>query len=70
MEHVKLDDLEIYQLSLSLGDAVWNMVVLWAHFEKRTIGTQLVKAADSISANIAEGYGRFFLQRQKTVLLL
>lgn len=65
MEHVKLDDLEIYQLSLSLGDAVWNMVVLWAHFEKRTIGTQLVKAADSISANIAEGYGRFFYKDRK-----
>ena len=31
----------------------------WDHFPKITVGKQLVDAADSISANIAEGYGRY-----------
>jgi four helix bundle protein len=29
------------------------------YFAKQTVGTQFVRAVDSISANIAEGFGRF-----------
>lgn len=35
------------------------MVLKWEKFEKWTIGKQLTEAADSISANIAEGFGRY-----------
>ena len=35
-----------------------NIATGWEPFAKNTIGTQLVRAADSIGANIAEGYGR------------
>lgn len=31
---------------------------MWEYFPKETVGKQLVKAADSIGANIAEGTGR------------
>jgi len=31
----------------------------WPVFDKTTVGEQLVRATDSIGANIAEGYGRF-----------
>ena len=34
------------------------MAISWRYFEKNTVGLQLVKAADSIGANIAEGAGR------------
>jgi len=34
------------------------MVVSWNNFDKDTYGKQLVRAADSIGANIAEGSGR------------
>ncbi len=41
------------------------MVDKWDDFKKDTIGKQLVRSADSISANIAEGYGRFFYKESK-----
>ncbi|MGA8021052.1 MAG: four helix bundle protein [Desulfobacterales bacterium] len=42
----------------TLADEIWDIVTNWNYFEKDTIGKQLVKAADSIGANIAEGTGR------------
>ena len=50
--------LEVYQLSERLADAIWDMSLEWNSFAKDTVGKQLVRAADSIGANIAEGYGR------------
>lgn len=50
--------LEVYQLGKRLADAVWDMALGWNSFAKDTIGRQLVRAADSVGANIAEGYGR------------
>src|SRR6185437_1012757 len=37
----------------------WDIVLSWDYFAKDTIGKQFVNAADSISANIAEGFGRY-----------
>ncbi len=54
-----LEDLSVYQLSETLGDSVWKIVEEWNSFEKYSLGKQLVSSVDSISANIAEGYGRF-----------
>ncbi len=62
---LKLDDLEVYQLSMDLSDEIWKLVSDWKSFEKFTIGTQFVKAADSVSANISEGYGRYFYNENK-----
>ncbi len=62
---LKLDDLEIYQLSMDISDEIWNLIINWDKFEKYTIGTQFVKAADSISANISEGYGRYSYNENK-----
>lgn len=50
--------LEIYQLSEKLADAIWTMAEGWPSFAKNTVGQQIVRSADSIGANIAEGYGR------------
>jgi four helix bundle protein len=49
---------EVYRLAEKLGDEVWAIVASWDHFAKETLGKQLVRAADSIGANIAEGLGR------------
>ncbi len=65
MEKYRLEDLEIYQLALEIGEIVWAIVEKWEYFSKKTLGAQFVDAADSISANIAEGYGRYFYKDRK-----
>ena len=56
---MKLDDLEVYKLAEELSNCVWDVCQKWNYFTKETIGKQLIKAVDSVSANIAEGFGRF-----------
>ena len=58
-EFYSLEKLEVYQLANEIGEIVWKTVVNWNYFEKDTVGKQFVRSADSISANIAEGYGRY-----------
>lgn len=52
------ENLEIYQLSEKLSDRVWQIVTEWNFLNQKTVGTQVIRAADSIGANIAEGSGR------------
>ena len=58
MEKTNFVHLHIYKLSEQLADEIWNIVLRWSFFAKDTVGIQIVKAADSIGANIAEGSGR------------
>src|SRR6187200_679035 len=52
------ENLHVYQLSERLSDAMWDLVIQWDEFARNTVGRQIVRAADSVSANIAEGTGR------------
>jgi four helix bundle protein len=61
----KLEDFELYQISMNIGEEVWNIVATWDSFAKNTLGNQLVRSADSIAANIAEGYGRFHFKDRR-----
>ena len=58
-EIYSLEKLEIYQIANKIGDDVWKIVSDWNYFEKDSIGKQFTRSSDSISANIAEGYGRY-----------
>jgi four helix bundle protein len=62
MEITNFEKLQVYQLSEKLADNIWEIVVTWDSFAKDTVGKQIVRAADSIGANIAEGSGRGSLQ--------
>lgn len=58
MERTSFENLRIYQLSEEICDSVWDIVYKWDHLAQHTVGKQLIRASDSIGANIAEGTGR------------
>jgi len=62
---MKLEDLRVYELAMDLGHRVWCLVAEWDSFAKGTVGRQLVRAADSVAANLSEGFGRFFYKETK-----
>ena len=53
------NDLSAYKISYELSNIVWDIVIRWSIFARDTVGKQYVKAVDSISANISEGFGRY-----------
>src|SRR6201986_5366764 len=61
----RLEDLEVYTFSEQFADEIWFIVIEWEYFAKDTIGKQLSRSADSIGANIAEGYGRYHYKENK-----
>jgi four helix bundle protein len=68
MTIMELENLEIYQISMTISGKIWELSNTWNHFEKDTIGKQIVRASDSISANISEGFGRYHYNDSKNFL--
>ena len=62
---MKLEDLVVYQLAMEIGDEIYFLIDEWESFAKWTTGKQLIEAADSIAANISEGYGRFYYKENR-----
>jgi four helix bundle protein len=58
IKKTNFENLEIYNLAELLADEIWEIVLKWNNLARDTIGKQLVRSADSIGANIAEGSGR------------
>lgn len=52
-------DLNVYTEALDFANKIWSFCKQFDYFAQKTIGIQLVKSADSFSANIAEGFGRY-----------
>ena len=65
---MELENLLVYQLSMTLADKIWNIVTKWNTFERMSIGGQIVRASDSIGANISEGFGRYNFKDSKRFL--
>lgn len=59
-----------YQLAAALADDIHALVLPWPSFELWSVGIQLVRSADSIGANIAEGLGRGTLADQRRFFLI
>ena len=48
-------ELEVYQRANSLFPKIYRLVRSWKEIDQREIGSQIIRAANSIHANIAEG---------------
>lgn len=59
MAHLALEQTRVYLDAVEFAELIWNNVATWNQFARDTMGKQLVRAADSIGANIAESYGRY-----------
>jgi four helix bundle protein len=56
---MKLEELMVYKLSMIMAEDIWQIVIKWDYFSKETLGKQLIRAVDSVAANLSEGFGRF-----------
>lgn len=59
-KYLEIEEVSAYNVAYHLSNYVWDVVIQWDSFAKKTIGSQFVAATDSVSANIAEGYGKYF----------
>jgi len=58
-KYLQLADISAYKISFNLSNYVWNIILEWDYFSKDTVGKQFARSVDSVSANIAEGFGRY-----------
>jgi four helix bundle protein len=63
-------DLTAYRLAIELADEIHEAVAGWPSFARWTVGLQLVRAADSIGANIAEASGRWHEADKRRLLIV
>lgn len=64
-KNLRLEDLEVYKVSMEIGEIVWNIVARWPYFEKKTLGAQFVEAADSMRLISAKGMADFIIREIK-----
>jgi four helix bundle protein len=63
-------DLVAYRRAIELSDELYRAVAQWDSFDRWTLGSQLVRAADLIGANVAEAAGRWYLPDRRRLLLV
>lgn len=55
---VPIQETRVFKQAASLSDEIYHLVSKWSMLGQKTIGEQLVRAADSVGANLMEGDGR------------
>ena len=51
--------LRVYRLAVEVADDMHSVATRWGSFDRWSLGVQLVRATDSVGANIAEAMGRW-----------
>lgn len=67
---MKLEELKVYQLAMDIGQRIWEIVIKWDFFAKDTIGKQLVRAADSVAANLSEAMDGFITRKTGNFVIM
>ncbi len=62
---MQLEELNVYKSAMDIGHQIWIIVSQWEYFEKSSLGKQLTRAADSVAANLSEGYGRYHFKENR-----
>lgn len=57
--------MDVYRLAEDLSDMIWTDFDRWPVKAQNTIGYQVIRSADSIASNLAEGYGRYTVPDRK-----
>ena len=60
----------MYRRAGGLADQLRDLVLSWPPFDRWTVGVQLVRAADSVGANLAEGSGRYAPLDQRRMFVM
>jgi four helix bundle protein len=63
-------DLDVYLRAVSLAHELYRAVAPWPSLDRWTVGVQMIRAADSVGANLAEGSGRFGYADQRRFLFI
>ncbi len=53
------EELRVLKAAEEIADSIWRQVIQWDEFPRDVVGKQLMRAVDSIGANIAEACGHF-----------
>ena len=59
-----IEELDMFKKTEQLCDEIWGVAARWDKLAKDTVGRQLVRGADSIGANLAEGDGRYHFKEK------
>jgi four helix bundle protein len=57
--YVPIEQMELFRRFVTVADWVWETVSSWPVLAQDTVGKQLIRAADSVGANLVEGDGRY-----------
>jgi four helix bundle protein len=62
MSYYTFEDLEVYKAAREFRKKIFNLIKQLPSEEKYNLGSQMRRAATSLTNNIAEGHGRFHFQ--------
>jgi hypothetical protein len=60
----------VYRLAVELADELHARAVAFPRLDRWSLGIQLIRAADSVGANIAESAGRWHEQDKRRLLMI
>ena len=56
--HIPIEEMEMFRRYVAVADWAWDQIGKWPLLAQETVGKQLVRACDSVGANLVEGDGR------------